>query len=647
MAVRRVFASAALVLTGALGSGPALAQSQAGEAPFTPRAVSAPHYGDALFHFFQDQHFGALTALMVSQHFGRMAPHDDEAELLRGGLLLNYGLHQEAGAVFAQLIQRNAPAAVRDRAWFFVARMRHQRGLPAEADDALARIAAPLTAGLEGEHQLLRAQLLMAREDWAAASALLQTLQERKDLPAAAAMVARYNLGVALVRLGEGARGEALLAQLGQTPSADEEQRALRDRANVALGFAQLQSGRPAEAREALQRVRLHAASANKALLGYGWAAAELKNPQQALVPWTELAGRDTADAAVLEARIAVPYAYAELRAYATALKHYESALADFEAEHRALNDSITAVRAGRLVDALLAHNPGHAMGAAVGVAALPQMPHPTHLLPVLAGHRFQEVFKNLRDLQFLQHNLGYWQDNLAAFDDLLASRRQAYAQRLPAVQAHPHAQRVAELRARRDALAAELAQAEAARDGIAFADDQERALAQRITHGQATLARAAQDLAQDPASAADLGNLGAAAERLRRAAGALGWQLAQAYPERAWTAQKALRDSERGLQGVDERQATLARAQQQEPARHTAFAERIAALGQRITALLPPLAATEVAQRALLQDIVVAELQAQQQRLAVYTAQARLAVAQLLDRAQVAQHSPASEVLQ
>ena len=39
----------------------------------------------------------------------------------------------------------------------------------------------------------------------------------------------------------------------------------------------------------------------NKALLGFGWAAAELKQPKLALVPWMELAGRDAGDAAVLE----------------------------------------------------------------------------------------------------------------------------------------------------------------------------------------------------------------------------------------------------------------------------------------------------------------------------------------------------------
>ena len=56
-----------------------------------------PHYGDALFNFYQQHYFTSLTGLMVSQHFGRVPQHADEAEILRGGLLLSYGLHREAG----------------------------------------------------------------------------------------------------------------------------------------------------------------------------------------------------------------------------------------------------------------------------------------------------------------------------------------------------------------------------------------------------------------------------------------------------------------------------------------------------------------------------------------------------------------------
>ena len=67
-----------------------------------------------LFEFFQSHYFPAITKLEVSQHFERMPHHADEAEVLRGGLLLSYGMHQQAGEVFEQLIARGrAPRAPR------------------------------------------------------------------------------------------------------------------------------------------------------------------------------------------------------------------------------------------------------------------------------------------------------------------------------------------------------------------------------------------------------------------------------------------------------------------------------------------------------------------------------------------------------
>ncbi len=606
--------------------------------PGAPQVLAAPHYGDTLFNFYQDKTFAALTGLMVSQHFGRINPHVDEAEVLRGGMLLAYGLHDEAVAVFARLIEHHATPAVRDRAWYFLARLRHQRGLLTTAEEALAHVAAPLPGALEEERQLLQAQLLMERGDFANAATVLQALQvdaKGQANTSPAAQYARFNLGVALVKTGDTPGGQALLDALGQASAPDEELRSLRDRANLALGFATLANRQPREARLALQRVRLNGPQANKALLGFGWAAAELSDPQLALVPWTELAGRGSAggaDAAVLEARIAVPYALAELRAYSSALLGYQQAADGFEQEHLALSESMAAIRAGTLVQSLLADNAAAAdagLGTSTGFQKLPQMPHAAHLAPLLAGHLFQQAFKNLRDLQFLQGNLQQWQDSLGTFSEMLDNRRRAFDEKLPAVRAHSGAADIAALAARRDALATELARAQDDADGLAFANQRERALLQRIERSRATLAAAA--------GQPDIDGLSAAAERLRRATGALGWQLTQEVSARSWEAQKALRGTASGLAQARERDAALAQAQQDEPARQARFAERIAQLAQQLDALRPGVALAAAQVQAQLQDIAVAELEQQQQRLAVYAAQARLAIAQLHDRAQFA----------
>ncbi len=562
--------------------------------------------------------------------------------------------------MFARLIERQAPPRVRDRAWFFLARLQHQRGHWAEAEASLARIGAPLAGALEDEHQLLRAKLRLALGDAAGAAAVLEALVDPKaeSRPArqpapAALMLARFNLAVALLRLGGGRpddestlRGAALLEQVGATPAADEEQRAIRDRANVALGFAALQASKPREARAALQRVRLEGAMSNKALLGHGWAASSLNDPRLALVAWTELAGRDLSDAAVLEAQIAVPYAMAEIGAYAQALDRYRQAVAAFEREHQALDESIAAVRAGALVQGLTAANPDDEGAADAGLAAfaridrLPSMPHGGHLRPLLADHPFQETWKHLRDLRFMAAHLGRWQANLGTYGAMLDERRVAFAERLPRVREAAGAAGLPALEARRTALAAELADAEASGDGVALADADEQALRQRLQRARAALEAATAAPGDAGLGADELATLG---ERLRRAEGALTWQLAQRAAERTWAVRKALRDSARELEAARTRDAALLRAQADEPARHERFAARLAALGERIRALQPQLAALETESADRLAALTVAELQGQQERLRIYAAQARLAIAQILDRAQLAQRSDAA----
>jgi Tetratricopeptide repeat len=584
--------------------------------------VKDPHFGDSLFHFYQEHYFSSLTNLMVSQHFSRMPQHADEAEVLRGGLLLSYGLHREAGEIFAQLIEQGASPAVRDRAWFYLAKIRYQRGFIAEAQAAIGRVGKNLPSDLEEERALLQANLLMARGDYAGAVAVLDGLAASSG----AQLYARYNLGIALVRSGASERGAALLDEVGKSPATNEEYRALRDKANVALGFTALQDERPEAARGFLERVRLSSMLANKALLGFGWSAAALKQPRQALVPWTELSNRDSSDAAVLESRIAVAYAYAELGAFGQSLERYNDAITAFDRENTALDESITAIRAGRLLDGLLERNPGEEMGWFWNIQQLPAMPHAGHLTHVLAQHEFQEAFKNYRDLKFLATNLQGWAEKLDVFDDMLANRRLAYTERLPRIRAQASDSRLADLSVRGALLAAELTSAEADSDALAFADPKERELLVRLEGVQATL----KQLGSDPAYAG-------AAERARLAAGALTWRMAQAYPARLWEARKALKATDEALTEARGHDAALAQAQRDEPARHEQFAARIAGLDQRIRALTPRVAALIREQQGQVQELAVAELSRQKERLAVYATQARFAVAQLYDRAAMA----------
>jgi hypothetical protein len=545
--------------------------------------------------------------------------------------------------LFERLIVQTAQPAVRNRAWYYLAKIRYQRDLPNEALAALSKIDAPLPTALQEDRQLLEGQLLLARGDTAGAVRVLEPLARTTKVGLFATDVpgngfARFNLGVALIKspgAAEQASGTAMLDAIGTERAESEEQRNLRDRANLALGFAALQQERGQDARKYLERVRLNAQQSNKALLGFGWAAASLKQFDKAVVPWLELTQRDPGDAAVLEARLALPYAYAELGAAGQSLSMYEKTVADYEQENRRLDQSVVAIRNGRWVQALLEGNPNEPMGWFANLRELPDspdliaaMPHASHLSQVMAQHAFQESFKNLRDVLFLERNLMAWRDNLAVFRDILDHRKKTFAERLPTTTggAAAAAQTLATLRQRRDAIATELAQAETARDGVAYANAQERAALARIDTMKATL----RDLPD-----AEI------AERVRRIEGALTWQLARELMPRRWVLQRDMQQITATLAEAEQRMTELQAAQRREPQRFEAFATRIAALESRINSDLPRVAALGREQQGVVQQIAIAALMEQKERLTAYTGQARFAIAQLVDRATSADAAP------
>ena len=68
--------------------------------------------------------------------------------------------------------------------------------------------------------------------------------------------------------------------------------------------------------------------------------------------------------------------------------------------------------------------------------------------------------------------------------------------------------------------------------------------------------------------------------------------------------------------------------------AQNALLSARIKELDQRIQALIPRVATLTKEQQGEVQELAVAELQGQQERLVVYGTQARFAVAQIYDRA-------------
>lgn len=594
-----------------------------------PVTIKDLYYGDVLFYYFQDDYFGALTRLRVAQEKGRVSHHTEEAELLLGGLYLSYGQHLEAGRIFERLLAGNVAPGVRDRAWFYLGKVWYQRGYWPEAERALREVGKTdpkdprtrqprvFSPALEAERQNLLAMVLINQGRYEEAIAGLRSLAAPADWGA----YAKFNLGVALARANRLPEAAEMLGAVGQMETADDEMLALKDKANVALGYAYLQAGRSAEAKPALQRVRLQGAESNKALLALGWAESAEEHYQEALVPWMELHGRNLLDAAVQESYLAIPFAFAKLEADAQAVEFYTAAVNSYSGEVGRIDESIAAIREGRMLEAIVSQEKkGKAgpQGWFWQLENLPDAPESRYLYHLLAGHEFQEGLKNYRDLRFMQGNLSEWSHNVEVFGDMLDTRRLAYEQRLPKVDEVLARNDPDRLAGARVELESRLSAVERGNDFVAMGTAHE----QQMWNAIAGLEQYGDALDEE------------SREKLRLMKGVLYWQLNESFKGRLWVAKRNLKELSQAQREMQKRWLQVGQARSNYPSDNAAFGARVDALRPRIAELQQRLAAAGKAQGEFLGAMAIEELERQKQRLVDYQLQARYALATIYDRA-------------
>lgn len=582
-----------------------------------PIVVQDPHYGEVLFYFYQEDYFPAIVRLLAAKEQQQLDSHSDEAELLLGGLYLSYGHHLEAAEIFERLLADNIAPDIRDRTWFFLAKIWYQRGYLDKSQQALGHIQRELPKNLQREALMLEAQILIDAGQYDAAIAKLQNWKGKTEW----ASYAKFNVGVALVRSGRVDEAARLLDDLGNLNPFNDELAALRDKANLALGYALLQDGQASAAKAPLQRVRLAGPFSNKALLGVGWADAEMNNYQRALVPWMELRGRDLLDSAVQESMLAIPYAMAKLDSINQAADHYLNAIEAFYEETNRLDRTIQHIESGQLFDEFLEDDPLDSTGWFWRLEELPEGPEGRYLFHVLATHEFQEGLKNYRDLNYLYRNLDDWQRHVDVYATMLETRKEAYAKRLPRVEDALGRADLDGMVSRKLEFDSTLNNIEESNDWLALASKSEFDMWGEITGLEST-----------PALRADIPEAVEVRDKIDLLKGVLQWDLERDFGDRLWRIRRDLRQAGEALVATQRSRRQIDETMRVEPLRFEELSNRVYGLGPRIEATKMQVEDSLSKQRTFLQSIAVGELQAQKQRLDIYTVQARFALAAIYD---------------
>ena len=584
-----------------------------------PHAIKDLHYGDVLFYFYQDDYFQAITRLLAAQELHRVPNTEGEAELLLGGLYLSLGEHVEAGRIFDALLAAHTTEAVRNRAWYYLGKVWYERGYLEESERALRKVSNKIDPRINAERYMLLAQLLLRQGRYDDAITLLRAWRGSPSWTA----YANFNLGVALVREDRLADAMPFLDSVGRLESRSEEFLALKDKANLALGYALLQGKRAADAKPILERIRIEGPYSSKALLGVGWADANLGEFKRALVPWLALHKRNLLDGAVQESFLAVPYAFSELHADQEAAEYYNSAIDSFDGELQQIDASIEQIRSGNLLDRLLGDDEKDTVTWYWQLQNLPDAPESRYLYALLASNDFQEGLKNYRVLNFMSHNLETWHDSLTAFDDIIDTKQKAYTERVPKADVVLASTDLDGLTRKRVDFESRINEIEQSNDVAALGTPEEQATWARL--------KAIEDyLAAHP----DDPDLQEMRDKHRLMKGVVYWKLAESFKARVWNERRSVKELAASLKETQKRTLLVQQARQSIPSDNGEYAARVADVRERMDRLRDRLESVAEDQNLFLQSLAVDELERQKQRIETYQVQARYALASIYDRA-------------
>lgn len=595
--------------------------SQAGVFDGQPIKVHDLHFGEVLYYFYQDQYFTAIVKLMAGQQMDLMPNHADEVDALLAGFYLNYGLHQEAERELRRLETKGVPLEIRNRAWIKLGQSRYKKGLYDDAIRALEEVKGPLEPEIQDEIQLQMGNLLIARGDYDEAITLLKKFPGGSEN----AVFAEYNLGIALYKNKQEILGAEHLDRVGLSSPSNEEASALKDKANIALGYALLMNDQGTKAKAYFQRVRINGPFSNKALLGLGWTNVMDGAYEAALTPWTALSKRKTTDASVYEALLAVPFALEQLKAYQQSLDAYQNAITKLNEDITHLGDTVKLIEGGHLWDTIIQNVSAVSIGE-VDLKYIPENIDKRYIASVIATHAFHQTVRNLQDLLYLKENLQYWQTAMPTYSNMLELRRSAYEERLPELLPDEGIYKLTNMKDEAGLYREEMTRIERENDLKSLANDAERGMIEKLGNLKDFLVRQKHLLSQEEAKTFE--------EKYRLYAGLLEWEIGSTASPRRWKIKREIRALDQAIEKATERAKKMMHAKTIAPKGFEGYDSKIKSYGNKVESLDKRVDQLVQEQKTSMEKLIMDELSLLKQQLEGYLDQAQFALARLQDLA-------------
>ncbi|MEQ9480121.1 MAG: hypothetical protein RIK00_12420 [Algiphilus sp.] len=425
----------------------------------TAGSEADPRLGHARYLSKTGDHFAALVELALMDGGSGDYALDEPYYWLLAESYLNFGMLEPAQRTYDRLARMTEDRDRLTEALLDLAEFEYQRGYLFEAVQRLRRLRNDVERRYLTRWQDLTSRVLLQQGRFSEAADVLRERPNRDDHTP----FMRYNLGIALINAGDLSAGRSALDEISRERPEGPVELALRDKANLTLGYHFLRQQLGGTAKPMFARIRTEGPYSNRALLGMGWAELAPEGSRQqreavgsggeydafrdvaslgvlirpgffeaeiynrlasrpfrragisedetesllrALTVWNELVQRDSMNAAVQEAMLAIPYALDRLGDYQGAVQRYQEAIDVFEQARERIDAGIESVRGALMLNAIVRRDADAQSGYNWRLLDLPDLPETYWLNQLLAEHRFQEQLKNYRDARLLTRRI-------------------------------------------------------------------------------------------------------------------------------------------------------------------------------------------------------------------------------------------------
>jgi hypothetical protein len=364
-------------------------------------------YGVILFDYFQQDYFSALVEQEYAQAINNSIAKSASGQVLKGGMMLSYGMSNEAKTIFDQLLNTNASVDVRNKAWFYLAKLLYKKAELANAKDALEKVKGEIPKDLHTQYHYLATLLHSKGNHLPNEEYTIRTSPEdNADLP-----YLLFNL--AIIQLKENQLDLAVknLEKVTEYSGTTEELSVLADRARHGLAELAIKHGQLLQAWSYLKDIRNTGLYSNRALLSYAWAAINLKQFNDAVPALEILNGRSIAIPEVQEAKVLLAHVYEQGGSSRKALKSNILAEKDYKAGIKMVNEARRIIDMQEVpkefisnVRALIDDTDWYNSRPSLSYKKLTPF-----LIDLMASNSFNETLRELADLYSIEENLTYW----------------------------------------------------------------------------------------------------------------------------------------------------------------------------------------------------------------------------------------------